>query len=146
MAISPPCSPSASIMATAASFAAAVIIGGDLRHDFHARLVARNIDGEDRNAGGVRLLNDRHNRLRITRTENDGGHLLDDEILDLIALLGDIFLAADDDGIVAMFFAFDGNVVADDFEKRIVEREQGDANRALGFGRGLVAFPATANR
>jgi hypothetical protein len=46
------------------------------------------------------------------------------KVLDLIALLGDIFVAADDEGVIALLFAFARDVVADDFEKRVVERKQ----------------------
>ena len=43
--------------------AAAKVVRGHLRHDFHTGLVAGHIDGEDRNARRVRFLNHRHDRF-----------------------------------------------------------------------------------
>ena len=90
--------------------------------DLHARFVARDIDCEDRNSRCVRLLNDGDDRLRIARTEHNRADLFDDEVFDLIALLGNVFVTADHDCFVAEFFSLGGDTVADDLEERIVER------------------------
>src|SRR5207302_426902 len=68
----------------------------------------------------------------FTRSKHDGADLLDNEILDLVALLRHVFVGADNDGVVTPLLAFGPDVVANDFEERIVQREQRNANRAFG--------------
>ena len=126
--------------------AAAVIVGRDLRRDLDARLVARDVDREHRHAGRVRLLDHRHDRLRIARTEDDGADLLDEEILHLVALLGDVLVGAQDDRLVAAFLRLGGDVVADDLEERIVERQKRDGDRTLRLRHGRGGFVGIARR
>jgi hypothetical protein len=120
--------------------AAAVIICRDLRRDFHPGLVTGNIDGEDRDARLIRLLDDGHDRFRFTRTEHDRGNLAHDEILDLIALFRHVFIAAHDDRIESVLLSLCGDVVANHFknglssvssETPIVPRDFGSAALAL---------------
>ena len=116
--------------------AAAIVIRGDLRGDLHAGLVALDIHGEDGNARGIGFLDDRDDRFRVAWAEHNGADFLDDEILHLVALPGHVLVPADDHGVVTALFALGGNVIADDFEKRIVEREQRNADSAFARGTG----------
>ena len=111
--------------------ASSIVVGYDLRDDLDTRFAARNIDGENRNSRCVGLLNDRNDRFRITRAEHDCTHLLDDEVLDLIALLGDVLIRADEDCFVITVFSFGGNAVPDDLEEWVVQRQQRNTDRSL---------------
>ena len=116
---------------------AAFVVGGDLGDDLHARFIARDVHGEHRNAGRIGLLNDRDDRLGITGAQHDGADLLDDEVLDLIPLLGDVLVTADHDRLVAVLLALGRDAVSDDLEEGVVEGEQRDADGSLGLrGRG----------
>ena len=65
----------------------AVIVGADEGDEFAAGGAVGDVD--DRNLGGVDLLDARHHRLVVDRNEDDRARLLHDDILDLAELLGD---------------------------------------------------------
>ena len=115
--------------------AAAVVVRRDLREQLHARLVARNVHGEHGDAGGVGLLNHRHDGARLARAEDDGDALLHDEVLHVVRLARDVGVGTEDDGVVAMLRGLGGDAVADDLEEGVLQREQRDADGAF-LGRG----------
>ena len=119
-------------------FSSAHVIGGDLADDLHPGLVARDIDGEHRDSGRVRFLDHRNDRLRIARAEDDRADPLDDEILDLVPLLGHVLVAAHDDHVVIIRLAGRGDVVSDHLEKRIIQRQQRDADDSVRLHGGLA--------
>ena len=118
--------------------AASLIVGRHLRGNRDARLVAGNVDGEDRDPGGVGLADHRHDRLRVAGREHDGRRLLDEKILDLVSLADHVLIGAHEDRVVALLFPLGRDRVADHLEEGIVEREQRHADRAprLAGGRG----------
>ena len=116
---------------------AAFVVGGDLRDDLHTGFIARDVHGEHRDPGRIGLLDDRNDRLGITGAQHDGADLLDDEVLDLIPLLGDVLVAADHDRLVTVFLTLGRDAVSDDLEEGVVEGEQRDADNSLRLrGRG----------
>ena len=120
--------------------AAAEVVRGDLREELHARLVARDVHGEHGDAGGVCLLNHRPDGARFARAEDDGDALLHDEVLHVVRLARDVGVGAEDDGVVAVLGGLGGDVVADDLEERVLQREQRDADGAFLGGRGRGWF------
>ena len=116
--------------------AAAVVVGRDLREQLHAGFVARDVHGEHGDAGGVGLLNHRHDGARLAGAEDDGHALLHDEVLHVVRLPRDIGVGTENDGVVAVLGGLGGDVVADDLEERVLQREQGDADGAFLGGRG----------
>ena len=115
----------------------AFVVGGDLRDDLHAGFIAGDVHGEHRDAGRIGLLDHRNDRLGITGAQHDGADLLDDEVLDLIPLLGDVLVTADHHRLVAVLLALGRDAVSDDLEEGVVEGEQRDADHSLCLrGRG----------
>ena len=123
--------------------AAAEVVGGDLRDDLRVAAAVGDVDGKDGDAGGIRFGDHRADRLGVAGGENDRRYLADDEVLDLIPLLGDILVGADDLSVERLLARLGGDRVADELEEWIVEREQRDADRAGrhpagGTGRGAA--------
>lgn len=68
-----------------------------------------------------------------SRTRAD---VLDYEIFDLVALLGNVLVPAHDDRFVTVLPSLRGDVVADHFEEWVVERQERNTDRAIHFGCG----------
>ena len=110
----------------------AFVVGGDLGDDLHAGFIAGDVHGEHRDPGRIGLLDDRDDGLGITGAQHDGADLLDDEVLDLIPLLGDVLVTADHHRLVAVLLALGRDAVTDDLEERVVEGEQRNTDGSLG--------------
>ena len=85
---------------------------------------AASREGEDRDARRVRLLDHGHDSLRVRRAEHDGRRLFHDEVLHLIALPRHIAVRAHHQRVVTVLRRLGGDVVANHFEKRILQRQQ----------------------
>ena len=110
--------------------AAAEVVGGDLRDDLRVAAAVGDVDGKDGDTGGIRFGDHRADRLGVAGGKDDRRHFADDEVLDLIPLLGDILVGADNLRVERLLARLGGDRVADELEERIVEREQRDADRA----------------
>ncbi len=84
---------------------------------------AGDVAGEHGNAGVVGFLDGRADRLGIARTQDDGGYLADEKILDLILLASRVELAADHEDIVAVLLRLGLQAVGDLLEKRVRQRQ-----------------------
>ena len=66
--------------------AAAVVVGGDVADHLGARIKTGDVDGEDRDARLVGLLDGGSDGPRVAGAQHDGRDLLDNEVLDLVLL------------------------------------------------------------
>lgn len=103
-----------------------------------ANSLSTSADREDRHAGHVRHLDDGADPLRVARAKHDRVDVLDEEILHLLVLLGDILVAADRDHVVAVLGRLVAHRVGDLLEERVgqvQQRHADDTTRWFASGR-----------
>ena len=91
--------------------AALVIVGRDVGDDFDAGSLAFDVEGEDRDAGVVGVCDDGADRLGVAGIDGDGVDLLDDEVFDLVGLLGGVLVAGEEDDLETVLGGFFGHDV-----------------------------------